>query len=146
MQTAHAQTSLPAVVDLTIEAKESHKTQLPILVLFMSQTCAYCKQALKEFLLPMHRNHDYDGKVLLRQIDIGSDNKIVGFDGKKVSQHNFAKIHGVIAVPTVLLFDEQGNELAKITGLMGVDFYQAYLDNAINESLERIRSKSNLHR
>jgi thioredoxin-related protein len=141
MPAAHAE-GLPVVRDFTIEAKESKHKQAPILVLFMSQTCPYCEQVLEEFLLPMQRNPDYAGNVILRQIDIGSSNKLVNFNGKITTQSVFAKAHDVWAVPTVMLFDSQGRELTKIIGLLTLDFYLAYLDNAINESQAKIKANA----
>lgn len=139
MTTAQAQ-ALPVVQDFTLEAKESVSKQAPILVLFMSQTCPYCEQVLEEFLLPMQRRPGYDSKVILRQIDVFSSNKLINFNGKPISQSAFAKAHEVWAVPTVMLFDSQGHELTRITGLLTVDFYLAYLDNAINESQAKIKA------
>jgi len=141
MPAAHAE-GLPVVRDFTIEAKASKHKQAPILVLFMSQACPYCEQVLEEFLLPMQRNPDYAGKVILRQIDIGSSNKLVNFNGKITTQSMFAKAHDVWAVPTVMLFDSQGRELTKIIGLLTLDFYLAYLDNAINESQAKIKANA----
>lgn len=141
MPEAHAE-GLPVVQDFRIEAKESKNKQAPILVLFMSKACPYCEQVLEEFLLPMQRNPDYAGKVILRQIDIGSSNKLVNFNGKITTQSVFAKAHDVWAVPTVMLFDSQGRELTKIIGLLTVDFYLAYLDNAINESQAKMKANA----
>lgn len=133
---------LPVVQDFTLEAKESINKQAPILVLFMSKTCTYCERVLDEFLLPMQRRPGYDSKVILRQIDIFSSNKLINFNGKAISQSAFAKAHEVWAVPTVMLFDSQGRELTKIVGLLTVDFYLAYLDNAINESQAKIKTSA----
>lgn len=133
---------LPVVQNFTVEAKESTSKQAPILVLFMSKSCPYCEQVLAEFLLPMQRNPEYAGKVILRQIDIGSSDKLVNFNGKITTQSVFAKAHDVWAVPTVMLFDSQGHVLTKIIGLLTVDFYLAYLDNAINESQAKIKANA----
>jgi hypothetical protein len=40
----------------------------------------------------------------------------------------------------VILFDSHGQVLTSIVGLLTVDFYYAYLENAINESLEKIKA------
>lgn len=131
---------LADVQDFRVEAKESREKQAPILVLFMSESCPYCEQALKEFLLPMQRDPEYDSKVILRQVQIGSKNKLIDFNGNVTNQNMFARTNKVWAVPTVVLFDSQGQVLTQIVGLLTLDFYQAYLDIAINESQAKIKA------
>lgn len=133
---------LPEITDFTVEAKESKSKQAPILVLFMSKSCPYCEQVLEEFLLPMQRRPQYDSKVIFRQVDIGSSRKLTNFNGKPISQSAFAKANEVWAVPTVVLFDAEGRVLTKIIGLLTVDFYLAYLDNAIDESQAKIKAST----
>lgn len=139
MTTARAD-GLPDVQNFTLEAKQSLHKQAPIMVLFMSDSCTYCEQVLREFLLPMQRDAEYDNKVILRQIQIGSSQKLVDFNGKITNPGTFARAHKVWAVPTVVLFDSQGQVLTEIVGLLTVDFYQAYLDIAINESQAKIKA------
>ena len=131
---------LPDVQDFTVDAKESRDKQAPIMVLFMSESCPYCEQVLKEFMLPMQRDPEYDNKVILRQIKVGSSKKLLDFNGKITSPSTFARAHKVWAVPTVVLFDSQGQVLTEIVGLLTLDFYQAYLDIAINESQAKIKA------
>jgi thioredoxin-related protein len=135
---------LPEITDFTVEAKESISKQVPILVLFKSEYCPYCVQVLDEFLMPMQRRPQYGSKVLFRQIDIGSSQKLINFNGKPISQSAFAKANEVWAVPTVVLFDSEGHVLTKIIGLLTVDFYLAYLDNAIDESQAKIKAAAKL--
>ncbi|MCR4304547.1 MAG: thioredoxin family protein [Gallionella sp.] len=141
MPTAQAE-GLPVVRDFTVEAKESVNKQAPILVLFMSDTCTYCETALHDFLLPMQRDPEYNSKVILRQIEIGSNDQLIDFNGKITTHSAFASKHDALMVPTVMLFDSGGRELTNIVGLLTVDYYFAYLDNAINESLAKIKAAS----
>jgi thioredoxin-related protein len=136
---AHAE-GLPSVKDFTVEAKESIEKQAPILVLFMSKSCSYCETALNDFLLPMQHDPEYGNRVILRQIDTDSKDKLVDFNGKTTTNRAFSSKHLEWGVPTVMLFDSQGNELASIVGLITVDYYLAYLDNAISESQAKIKA------
>lgn len=131
---------LPSVQDFTVEAKASTTKQAPIMVLFMSNSCKYCEIVLQDFLLPMQRDHEYDSKVILRQIEFNSQNKLIDFNGKVTSQSAFASKYKVWAVPTIILFDGQGRELTRIVGLLTLDYYSVYLDDAINESQAKIKS------
>lgn len=133
---------LPAIKNFREEASESTSKQAPILVLFMTQTCPYCKIALKEFLLPMQNDPEYDSKVILRQIDIGSSSKLTDINGKITTQSKLAKTLNIRAVPTVVIFDSLGQELVRIEGLLTADFYQSYLDTAISESQAKMKTNS----
>lgn len=131
---------LPYAEDLVAEGKLSDKKQAPILILFMAPYCSYCERVHDDFLLPTSRNADYDAKVILRQIDVTSQRKMRDFSGKTITQAQFAARYKVQLTPTVKLFDSQGREVSRpIVGLITPDFYGGFLDNAINEGLERIR-------
>lgn len=139
MPFAHAE-GLQVVKDFTVEARESREKQAPIMVLFMSNSCSYCETALNDFLLPMQRDPEYGNRVILRQIETDSKDKLVDFKGKTTTHRAFSSKHLEWGVPTVVLFDSQGNELTSIVGLMTVDFYLAYLDAAISESQAKIKA------
>lgn len=134
--------TLPIVKDFTIEAKEAKNKKLPILVLFMSTTCPYCETVLQDFLLPMHHDPEFKDKVILRQIESGSSENLIDFDGTRTTYSSFSRKHKVWGVPHVMLFDSKGNELTSIIGLLTIDFYYAYLINAIDESLEKVKSSN----
>lgn len=131
--------SLPAVQDFRVEAEAAKTAQVPILVLFMSDSCHFCEIVLEDFLLPMQRDPAYKNKVILRQIETSSRAPLIDFDGKPTTQSAFAAKHKIWGVPQVFLFDSNGNVLTTLVGLLTVDFYYAYLDDAINNSLARIR-------
>jgi thioredoxin-related protein len=131
---------LPVVKDFTVEAGEARKKQIPILVLFMGESCSYCETALNDFLLPIQRDPGYKDKVILRQIVSSSGDMLVDFDGKTTTYSRFSGRHNVSVVPNVMLFDSNGHELASIEGLLTVDFYYGFIVNAIKESLEKIKA------
>ncbi len=131
---------LPSVKDFTVDAKESHAKQKPILVLFMSKSCSYCETVLQDYLLPMQRDPAFKDRVILRQIEASSRDTLIDFDGKKITLSDFSAKHQVWGVPDVKLFDSHGQVLASIEGLLNVYFYYAYLVNAIDESQEKIKA------
>lgn len=139
---------LPTIKDFTDEARESRKKQIPILVLFMSRSCHYCEIVLADFLLPMQSDPAFNNRVILRQIETSSTDRMLDFNGAVTTHSDFASKHRVWGVPNVMLFDSKGNVLATIEGLLTVDYYYAYLDNAISESQAKIKadSKWNLFR
>jgi thioredoxin-related protein len=131
---------LPVPKDLSSDAKVAYQKRAPILVLFMEESCTYCETALEDFLLPMQRDPEFNDKVILRQIETGSGDALIDFDGKATTYKKFSSEHKVSVVPNVMLFDSDGRMLAHIEGLLTVDFYYGFLVDAINASLEEIRT------
>ena len=133
---------LPVVTDFTIDAKDSQARQVPILVLFMSKSCHFCEIVLRDFLIPMQSDHQYDNKVILRQIETSSSAMLIDFNGTTTSHKAFSSKHKMFGVPTVMLFNGEGQVLTSIEGLLTVDYYLAYLENAINESQAKIKASA----
>jgi thioredoxin-related protein len=132
---------LPMAEDLARVAKEAKAKELPILVLFSSAGCHYCAQVRKEFLIPMTRNAEYDNKVIMREVEAGSDMRLVDFDGKVTTHAEFASRYRVTMTPTVKLLDGQGREVAvPLVGMIIPDYYGGYLDQAIDTALAKIRT------
>ncbi len=131
---------LPSVKDFTVEAKESHAKQKPILVLFMSHSCPFCKTVLQDYLLPMQRDPAFKDRVILRQIDISSKDTLIDFDGNITSHSAFSAKHQIWGVPHIKLFDSHGQVLTSIEGLLNVYYYYAYLETAIDESQAKIKA------
>lgn len=132
---------IPYISDLARDAEVSRTRQIPILVLFKAQDCAYCERVRRDFLLPLQRNPEYAGKVILRQIYRDGKGRIVDFSGKTVTPAQFTGQQGVKFSPTVKLLDADGRTLAEpLIGLTTPDFYGAYLDRAIDEALGKLRN------
>lgn len=144
---AQSDAAIPTVRDFTLEARAAQTRQLPILVLFMSPDCSYCERVLQEFLLPMQRNAEYRSKVIMRQVDVGSDDSLRDFAGAATTQTAFSGRNKVQMVPTIKLFDAQGRELTQpLVGLSTPDFYGGYLDQAIDEALGKMRAEKGAKR
>ena len=133
---------LPVVKDFTAEAREAKNKRVPILVLFMDETCSYCKTVSEDFLQPMQRDPEFDNKVIIRQIESSSEGTLIDFDGTPTTYRKFSSRHKVGGVPNVMLFDSHGQMLTFLEGLTTVDFYYAFLLDAIEESLAKVRAAS----
>ena len=133
---------LPVVKDFRAEARDANNRKVPILVLFMDETCGYCKTVSEDFLQPMQRDPEFDNKVILRQIESSSEGTLIDFDGTPTTYREFSSKHNVRGVPNVMLFDSHGQMLTFLEGLTTVDFYYAFLLDAIDESLAKVRTAS----
>lgn len=134
---------LPYARDFSAEGKLAQAKQVPILVLFMAPDCSYCERVLREFLVPMRRNSaEYGGKVVMRQIDIGSHAKLTDFSGRETTQEAFALANKIRLTPTIRLFSPRGEPLGDpIVGLLTPDYYGGMLDGAIDTALAHIRNR-----
>jgi thioredoxin-related protein len=142
---AHAQdkVEIPLARDFTLEATAATAKNVPILVLFSRHNCTFCTQVLQEFLLPMRRNAEYESKVIMRQVDIGSSAPLRTFSGKATTHARFAREHQIKLTPTIKLFDAQGHELTEpLVGLTTPDYYGGFLDQRIDAALAKVRGRN----
>lgn len=124
------------------DARIAAKRQVPIMVLFSSPSCPYCERVKDEYLVPMHLDPSYRSRVIFREVEIGSNAPLTGFDGVPTTEAAFAAAHKVFMVPTVMVFDTQGRATSDaIVGLLIPDFYFGYLEAAIDEGRRKVRGK-----
>lgn len=134
---------VPAARDLQLDGADARAKGAAVLVVFVGARCPYCDLALNEVLIPTSRNPDYQRKLVMRRVQTRSGQPLRDFDGKRITQGEFAKRHGVSLVPTVMLFDHHGQPLTKpMVGITTVDHYGYELDLAIEEALAKIGSTS----
>jgi thioredoxin-related protein len=140
---APADEGVPYARDLQKDAKAARDKNGVVLVMFSGAFCSYCETVLNEFLIPMSGNADYQSKLVMRKVEASSSLDMKDFQGNKISHRKFAGESGARMVPTVMVFDAQGRQLAKpLVGLTTVDYYGFYLDQAINQGLEKVRKSS----
>jgi len=134
-------TKLPAAVDLHADGKLAHDKRLPVLVMFGSASCGHCRRVLRDYLIPMHLNPEYQDKVIMRYVEIDSGQPLKDFSGATTSNRVFARTNNIRVTPTIKLFNAGGGEVSEpLIGLLIADYYAAYLDRAIDEGIARIRS------
>ncbi|MDP1682302.1 MAG: thioredoxin fold domain-containing protein [Burkholderiales bacterium] len=131
---------LPLATDLSKDAKLARDKRIPILILFSMTGCVYCDRVRDEVLIPTTRNAEYDNKVIMVEVDYSNLSKMIDFNGKTTTQAAFAAKNRIGLTPTVKFFDSQGREVADpIVGLVTVDYYGGFLDQAIDASIAKIR-------
>lgn len=137
---AQAASGLVRAKDFQADARLAAQRQVPILVLFTSPTCPYCEVVKRDYLVPMHRDRANRNRVIIRELSVGSNAPITGFDGKPLTEAAFAAAHRVFVVPTVMVFDPRGEPVGEpIIGVLIPDFYYGYLEAAIEAGLARAR-------
>jgi thioredoxin-related protein len=139
--TAQAAVALPGAVDLAADGAVAKDKHLPILLFFNRAGCPYCERALREYLTPMQRDPAYAGRVMFRQIEVQKSNRLVDFGGHATTHREFATRYKINLTPTIWFVDGDGHVLADpIIGLPTIDFFGAYLEQAITDSLAKLHS------
>jgi thioredoxin-related protein len=135
--------ALPSAVDLNIDAGHQRANGVPIVLFFNRDGCPYCERALREYLGPMQGDPAYRAKAMFRQIEIDRRLPLVDFDGSRTTHRQFAIAHRIKLTPTLHFVDSRGNDLVPpIVGLPTLDFFQSYLDTAIDDSRKKLAEAS----
>lgn len=129
--------------DLAALGKVSAARQVPILLVFTYPVCSYCMRAKAAHLEPMRVSPNYGSKVIMREIE--TENYALAlrdFDGNATTHADFTRKYDVRSVPTVIVVDARGKLLADpIIGLADPDFYDLYLEQAIDTGRLLLRQK-----
>ena len=126
--------------DLQAVGQEARARNLPVMIMFSRDGCPYCDVVREEFIKPMLRSGDYVDRIIMLELDADSYAQLRDFDGKLISADELTHRYKAGFAPTVVFLDSQGNEQAeRLIGITTRDFYGGYLDDAINESLQRVR-------
>lgn len=126
--------------DINADARLAETHKLPILLAFTTDYCDYCEQLEEDFLKPMLISGHYQDRILIRKLIIGSNYRLMDFDGTATNTDQFASRYKVRLSPTLLFLDSQGNEVAeRMIGINTPEFYGGYLDQAIDTALGQVR-------
>jgi len=130
---------LPLARDFHGDARLARERRVPFLILFSLPRCPYCSEVRRAHLLPMLRDPAQASRALIRQVNLGSDDRIVDFDGKAITHDALARRYGVRAAPEVAFWDAQGREAAEpLKGMLLPDFYASYLESALETARARV--------
>ena len=131
------------VVDnLYAVSKLAKQKQLPVMMFFAAEDCAFCDALEADYLSAMSLAEEYSDKVIIRKIMIDAYEDVYDFQGKYISTEDFSEQFKVRVTPTLLLVNYQGESLTrKIIGYNRSGFFGAYLDEAIDEANRKIRTE-----
>ncbi len=129
---------IPVADDLQRDAQSAQKTQKPIVLFTTASDCPFC-EVLREEVFQFLPN---DERFILREVIIDNANKpVTNFDGSSTSLPEVADQYGVNLTPTVLFVGTNGEQLIEpMVGVITLDFYNYYFDEAIKQSTQAIKS------
>ena len=131
--------ALPRATDLQADAALSAQHNIPILLMFAAETCSYCLQVERDYLLPLLDDAVYADKVLIRKVLVQDARPLIDFDGGTLESARFADRYRVTLVPTLVFVDAHGQEISeRLVGLTTVDFYWGYLQRSLDMAREHL--------
>ena len=115
---------------------------VPILLMFSTEECFYCKRLESEVLGPMRKAGIDPERVILRKVFVDQYETLRDFNGKQRNAESFGISRGVDIVPTLQLVDANGKQLVpKIIGYQTPGLYNSYLEKAIEVSQGLLEQK-----
>ena len=124
------------IKDIRDTARQAQSRKLPILIMFGTDECPYCKLLKEDFLIPILISGDYTDKVIIREAHIAYGETITDFSGKTISMDQFRARYGVTLFPTMVFVDSNGQTLIKnIIGITTPSLFGGTLDDSIDEAL-----------
>lgn len=138
--TLDASELLPAR-DLAAESRQAAAAGGPLIVLYSRADCHFCRAIEKNHLRALLRDKNYGQRVVIREIGQDRDTPLRDFSGRNTTHARFAAASGIKLVPVVAFYGPQGQPLAEpIVGARLPDFYQSYLEAAVEQSLRQLKS------
>jgi len=133
-------TDLPAASDLRVAVAPPAKAGGPLIVIYSRHDCNYCEAVKRDYLRPLANNPAYRDKLAIVQVNQDSGAPLTDFRGKRTTHAGFAADEKIRLVPVVAFYGPNGQRLAApIVGVRLPDFYQSYLEAAIEQSMAALK-------
>ena len=138
-----AQGELRMANDLHGLGRESNLRKIPVVLFFSSVHCEYCDLVRDEFLNHLSTDPAFMNKLFLREVRMDSNSPLLDFSRRSISHGSFTEQRAIELVPTIQFTDGVGDILVEdIVGVTTLGFYGAYLEQAIEQSLNILRLRN----
>ena len=125
-------------------SQQMKSNKLGLMVMFHASYCEYCERLEQDLLVPMLRSGEYDNKILMRKIQIDSNDELVNFNGQLITTSQLSILYGASMTPTLVFLDASGEEQSeRILGYTTPDFFGAYVDKGIDELHKVVSAEAN---
>lgn len=137
---SQAETRVPVTNDMATLGGIALRNDLPILLVFSAEHCAYCELLEDEILKPMILSGDYRDRILIYKVMLDDGHRIVNFQGKQTTTDELALQYGVFVTPTMLFLDNRGKELSeRLLGINTIEMFGGLVDQGIRESRQQLQ-------
>ena len=133
---------IPVAVNLQQDANASRAGRVPILLVYTTEYCHYCDEVKASVFNPIAADPAYRERLVLREVRIDSDRRLVGFKGNVTSHRSFATDRGITIVPTLEFLDSAGLQVSRpLIGVSIPDYYGVYVDSGIEQAIRKLRAQ-----
>ena len=133
--------NFPQPADFSFTGHDAKIKNIPIMVLFSSVHCDYCKFIKEEFLNPMIKSGDYLDKVVIKVVEDDEGDEVIDFNKETIGSGDFSDRYKIIFTPTIVFINSDGVEVTeRIVGLGNVEYFGGFIDEAIDNAQTRINS------
>lgn len=98
----------------------------PLFVFIEAEWCGICKRMLQNIFPDQRIQEKLNANYYPVIIDLDSKNPIL-FNGKSMTERDFARNMNVSGTPTTIFFDSSGEELGRQVGFIGIEQLQRLL-------------------
>lgn len=113
----------------------------PLIVIYSREDCSFCRTIKRDYLKPLGSDPKSASKLVIREVQQDKDTALIDFQHRKTTHAKLAKAEKITFVPVVAFYGPGGKQLHEpIIGARLPDFYQSYLDNAIEQSIQALKT------
>lgn len=110
----------------------------PLLIEFSMAWCSYCASLEENVLEPLLLSRELGQHLVLRKLEVTGYTQARDIDGQQMRSDALARKYRVNLYPTLLLFDGDGSEVMRITGITTLDYVSHEIEAAIRAQLAAI--------
>lgn len=113
----------------------------PLVLYVAHSTCPYCKRLDREVMPAVVNTQAYQQAISLQKLVWDDTTPVRWRNNEMISPDDLVARYRVIATPTILFLNAQGEEVAKrIEGYRDADFYWFYFDQSIETARQAIQA------
>lgn len=105
-------------------------------VLFSQPGCEFCAEERENYLQPLAAQARQELTVL--EVELDAAKKMRDWQGRLVTQGEFARASGARFAPTVMFFNASGKQVAEPIVGLSRDFFGLYLEQRIATALRAV--------
>ena len=126
--------------DLEATGRYAKKKQIPIMMFFAAEDCAYCERLEADYLHGMANSTKYKDRVVIRKVVIDSYDDFKNFSGKTIDASDYSDGFNIQVTPTLVFLDHNGKRVGKrIFGYNASGFFGSELDEVIDAATTQLK-------
>jgi len=113
----------------------------PLVLYVAHSTCPYCKRLEREVMPAVINTATYQQAISLQKLLWDDPTPVRWRNNELITPDDLVTRYRVVATPTILFLNAQGEEVAKrIEGYNDADFYWYYFDQSIETARQAVQS------